>query len=240
MEPTRLSIIIPCLNESTMVRERLTALQGLRRAGHELILVDGGSDDGTLELAGSLVDQMIDSPTGRARQMNAGAKAAQGEILWFLHLDSRLPPGAAQRVIDSVAGGWGRFDVRLSGRHILFRVIERLMNLRSCVSGIATGDQGIFVHRELFFASDGFPDIPLMEDIVLSRRLKRRRRPVCLRPPLVTSSRRWERHGILRTVLLMWYLRLAYFLGASPEYLARLYNPRNASRPLRDRPVVLS
>ena len=206
------------------------ALQGLRRAGHELILVDGGSDDGTRELARSLVDRLIDSSAGRARQMNAGAQVAHGEILWFLHLDSRLPPGAAQQVIDSAGGGgWGRFDVRLSGRHILFRLIERLMNLRSCISGIATGDQGIFVHRELFFAPDGFPDIPLMEDIVLSRRLRCRRRPVCLRPPLVTSSRRWERHGILRTVLLMWYLRLAYFLGASPDYLARLYNPRNGS-----------
>ncbi len=203
------------------------ALQGLRGAGHELILVDGGSDDGTGELARTLVDRLIDSPAGRARQMNAGARVARGEILWFLHLDSRLPPGAAQQVIDSArGGGWGRFDVRLSGRHILFRLIERLMNLRSCISGIATGDQGIFVHRELFFAPDGFPDIPLMEDIVLSRRLRYRRRPVCLRPPLVTSSRRWERHGILRTVLLMWYLRLAYFLGASPDYLARLYHPK--------------
>ena len=228
----RLSIIIPCLNESAIVRKRLVALQGLRLAGHELILVDGGSDDGTRELAGPLVDRLIDSPPGRARQMNGGARAARGEILWFLHLDSRLPPGAAQRVIDSAGGGgWGRFDVRLSGRHILFRLIERLMNLRSCISGIATGDQGIFVHRELFFALDGFPDIPLMEDIALSRRLKRRQRPVCLRPPLVTSSRRWERHGILRTVLLMWYLRLAYFLGASPDYLARQYRPCNTPKP---------
>lgn len=225
-KPTRLSIIIPCLNESAMVRERLEPLQGLRNAGHELILVDGGSDDATRELAGPLVDRLLRSTAGRARQMNAGARAARGEILWFLHLDSRLPPGAAQQVIDSAGGGgWGRFDVRLSGRHILLRPVERLMSLRSRISGIATGDQGIFVHRELFFALNGFPDIPLMEDIALSRLLKRRRRPVCLRSPLVTSSRRWERHGILRTVLLMWYLRLAYFLGARPEYLARLYRP---------------
>ena len=228
----RLSIIIPCLNEAGIVRERLEALQGLRRSGHELILADGGSDDGTRELAAPLVDRLVDSTPGRARQMNAGARAADGGILLFLHLDSRLPPDAERGVIDALgAKGWGRFDIRLSGRHILFRLIERLMNLRSCITAIATGDQGIFVGRELFSTLGGFPDIPLMEDIALSRLLKRHSRPHCLHTPLITSSRRWERHGILRTVLLMWYLRLAYFFGASPEYLVSLYRPCSSPGP---------
>jgi len=214
------------------VVERLRPLQELRADGHQLILVDGGSGDGTRELAAPLVDLLLDSPPGRARQMNAGAEAAAGDILWFLHLDSRLPPGAARQVIKACdESDWGRFDIRLSGRHILFRLIERLMNLRSCLTGIATGDQGIFVQRELFGTVGGFPDIPLMEDIALSRLLKRHCRPVCLRPVLTTSSRRWEHHGILRTVLLMWYLRLAYFFGASPDYLARLYRSCNTDTP---------
>lgn len=219
-----IGIIIPCLNEVGMLQERLQALQPLRRAGHELILVDGGSDDGTPERARGLVDQCLRAPAGRASQMNHGAAATDKAILWFLHLDSRLPGGADRQVSAAAGGGgWGRFDVRLSGRGLAFRMIERMMNLRSCLSGIATGDQGIFVHRSLFEAVAGFPPIPLMEDIALSRRLKRHRRPRCVKTPIQTSSRRWERHGIVRTVLLMWLLRLGYFIGISPWRLARLY-----------------
>jgi rSAM/selenodomain-associated transferase 2 len=226
MDSASLSLIIPCLNESDIVRRRLAALQPLRQAGHELILVDGGSSDGTRALAAPLVDKLLDSDPGRARQMHLGARSAQGTVLWFLHLDTELPPGAEARVLKvGGMGGWGRFDVRLSGRQLVFRVIERMMNLRSCLTGIATGDQGIFVHRTLYFSVRGFPDIPLMEDIALSRHLKRHRRPTCVQLALRTSSRRWESRGILRTVLLMWYLRLAYYFGASPVYLARLYQP---------------
>ena len=224
----RISLIIPCLNESDIVRERLVALQHLRQAGHELILVDGGSSDGTRDLALPLVDRLLDSKSGRARQMNLGARNANGQVLWFLHLDTELPPGAEVPTLTIGGdGGWGRYDVHLSGRQPVFRLIERMMNLRSRVTGIATGDQGIFVHRDLFYAVGGFPAIPLMEDIAISRMLKRRRRPACVSLSLVTSSRRWERQGIIRTILLMWYLRLAYFLGASPAYLIRLYRPCN-------------
>jgi rSAM/selenodomain-associated transferase 2 len=222
----RLSVVIPALDEAGCIGALLDDLAPLRAAGHEVILVDGGSSDGTAELAAGRVDHCIAGPRGRARQMNAGVAAASGAVLWFLHADTRVPAAAAQAVLDAVAGGchWGRFDVRLSGRQPLLRLVERAMNLRSCVSRIATGDQGIFVVRELFERSGGFPDIPLMEDIALSRVLRRAAAPACLRHPrLQTSSRRWERDGVLRTVFLMWRLRLAYALGTPPETLARLY-----------------
>lgn len=224
----RISIILPCLNEATIAASRLRALQPLRADGHELILVDGGSSDGTPRIAADLVDLCLSSPRGRASQMNRGAARASGDILWFLHLDSTLPPGAAQQLLSAAeTNGWGRFNVRLSGTRPVFRLIETLMNLRSCITGIATGDQGVFVRRSMFQAVGGFPDIVLMEDIALSRRLKRQGRPSCVRVELGTSSRRWESHGILRTVLLMWSLRLGYFLGVSPDRLIRLYPPCN-------------
>ena len=223
----QLSVIVPALDEAGCIGALLEDLAPLRSGGHEVLLVDGGSSDGTPAMAAGQVDRCIAAPRGRARQMNAGAAAAAGEVLWFLHADTRLPAAAAAHaVLDAVARGrsWGRFDVRLSGRQPLLRLVERGMNLRSCLSRIATGDQGIFVTRELFERCGGFPDIPLMEDIALSRALRRQAAPACLhRPRLQTSSRRWERDGVLRTVFLMWRLRLAYALGTAPETLARLY-----------------
>jgi rSAM/selenodomain-associated transferase 2 len=221
----KISIIVPALNEAQSITHILGDLAAARAAGHELILVDGGSSDATPGLGRSLVDRLVVAPRGRATQMNAGAAQATGDLLWFLHADTRVPPGAADRLLAALAEGktWGRFDVRLSGGAALLRVVERLMNLRSCLTGIATGDQGIFVVRRLFEALGGFPDIPLMEDIALSKALRRLARPACLKPPLVTSSRRWERDGILRTVLLMWRLRMAYALGADPRDLAGRY-----------------
>ena len=222
----RLSLILPVLNEASIAVSALKALQPLRGAGHELILVDGGSTDDTVILGAPLVDRVEISAPGRARQMNAGAAVARGAVFWFLHLDTQVFPGAADRILDGLEAsgkGWGRFDVRLSGRHPLLRLVERLMNLRSRLSGIATGDQGIFVRRELFGKLEGYPEIPLMEDIALSRNRKRHGRPLCLRKPLTTSSRRWERQGVVHTVLLMWRLRLAYFLGADPVVLAKAY-----------------
>jgi rSAM/selenodomain-associated transferase 2 len=183
-----------------------------------VIVVDGGSIDGTPELAAGLCDRLLSAPRGRALQMNAGARAAQGDVLVFLHADTRLP--AAFDIPRT--SRWGRFDVRIEGRHPLLKIIAWAMNLRSRLSGIATGDQAMFVRRELF---PGFPEIALMEDIALSRLLKRRGRPTCLRQKVVTSGRRWESRGVLRTVLLMWSLRLLYFLGASPARLARWYRP---------------
>lgn len=222
----QLSVIVPTLNEAERIAGLLQDLQSLRSLGHEILLADGGSRDDTVARAEPLVDRVVMSASGRARQMNAAAAVARGQILWFLHADSRVPANAAE-LISAACGSaerWGRFDVRLSGQAWPFRIIERLMNLRSCLSGIATGDQGIFVRREAFDAASGYPAIALMEDIALSKALRRRAAPACIRSPrLQTSSRRWEQRGILRTVVLMWQLRLRYALGASPESLARRY-----------------
>jgi len=226
----RISIIIPVLNEASFIVQTLSGLQRQRQAGHELIVVDGGSRDATLLLARPFADHVITSPRGRSRQMNAGAKLARGEILLFLHSDTILPKGADQLILRGLERKrWGRFDVRLSGRHLLFRIIAWLMNWRSRITGIATGDQAIFVQRELFETVAGFPNIDLMEDITLSKLLRKYGRPLCLPQCVVTSSRRWEKNGILRTVLLMWSLRLAYFFGADPRHLARLYETKKPS-----------
>ncbi len=221
----RISVIIPARNEAPVIGRTLRALQPVRGVG-EIIVVDGGSEDGTAVVARPLCDRLIASPAGRAVQMNAGAAAATGDILWFVHADTLAPPAALGEIVQAFGTTpclWGRFDVRLSGRHPLLRLVERLMNLRSHLSGIATGDQGIFVRRGVFEEIGGFPVQPLMEDIALSRRLRRLSPPARIRTPLLTSSRRWETCGVLRTILLMWYLRAAYALGASPARLARLY-----------------
>lgn len=222
----QLSIIVPALNEAGCIRELLRQLQALRAQGHEVIVVDGGSCDATVALAQPLVDQLLPAPAGRALQMNIGAQAARGRVLWFVHADTRVPEKAARVIIESVAhaAGWGRFDVRLSGDRLLLRLVERMMNWRSRFTGIATGDQGIFVTRELFERVGGFAALPLMEDIDLSRRLKHQQRPLCLRDTLTSSSRRWEQKGIVRTIALMWVLRLAYFLGVPPARLAMHYD----------------
>ncbi len=186
-----------------------------------MIVVDGGSEDGTRDIAAPLADRTLLAPRGRAAQMNAGAAAATGGALLFLHADTRLPPDADCLVLDALRNApWGRFDVRIESARAALRVVAGAMNLRSRLTGIATGDQAIFVRRDAFA---GFPQIALMEDVAFSRAMKRRSRPACLRDKAVTSGRRWEKHGVLRTVLLMWRLRLAYFLGASPDELARRY-----------------
>jgi len=221
-----LSVIIPALNEAEHIATTLDSLQPLRRRGAEIIVVDGGSDDGTVELARGGADRVLTAPRGRARQMNAGAAAASGEILCFLHADSRLPEGADGLMIDGLARSrrsWGRFDVHIAGRHPLLRVIARMMNWRSRLTGIATGDHGLFVTRSLFEAAGHFPEIALMEDIAFSRQLKIYGAPLCIAHRLTTSGRRWEKHGVWRTMLLMWRLRLAYWLGADPDRLARQY-----------------
>ncbi len=222
----RLSVIIPTRNEAQRIGATLARLQPMRGVGHEVILVDGGSRDGTLNIARSQVDGIVLAPPGRACQMNAGAAVAGGEVLWFLHADTLVPEDAVSTILDGLAESgrrWGCFDVRLSGRHGLLRIVERMMNLRSRLTGIATGDQGIFVERACFQALGGFPHIALMEDIALSRALVAYGRPLHLRKPLVTSSRRWEENGIVRTILMMWRLRLSYALGADPVHLVRRF-----------------
>lgn len=224
----RLSIIIPVFNEVETIQQALQALQSYRQQGHEVIVVDGGSHDDTVARAESLCDSLITSQPGRAVQMNTGAKQAMGDILLFLHADTRLPENAAETIINIFKASnkkvWGRFDVRLSNRHPLLLIVAALMNLRSRLTGIATGDQSLFVRGDVFHQLHGYPNIPLMEDISFSRELLKLSRPLCLRDKVTTSSRRWEQKGILRTILLMWYLRLAYFLGKQPEALARIYS----------------
>jgi rSAM/selenodomain-associated transferase 2 len=222
----RISIVIPTLNEAPVIRQTLFALQPLRYSGHEVIVVDGTSHDDTETIARAYSDHVIRSHRGRARQLNAGARIARGEILLFLHADTTLPPSADLLIIDgmkSTKRHWGRFDVRLSGKHPLLRIVESLMNWRSRLTGIATGDQAIFVSRTLFERTGGVPEIDLMEDIALSKLLKKSCRPLCLSQKVITSSRRWETNGVFRTILLMWRLRLAYALGANPSQLAQRY-----------------
>ena len=265
----KLSIIIPVLNEAAAIEAALRPLQVLRGPDVEVIVADGASDDATVPLAQLLADRVIAAPRGRARQMNAGAAVATGEVLLFLHADTTLPEAAPRAILqafmpeeppvptvlssplgensssgavsvnrgDGVAASvnrgdgvatsprncWGRFDVVITGHHPMLRVIARSMNRRSRLTGIATGDQAMFMTRAAFDAVGGFPDQPLMEDIEMSHRLRRLGRPACLDLKVATSGRRWESRGVWRTMFLMWRLRLAYFLGASPATLAARY-----------------
>ena len=220
----RISIIVPTLNEANNLAPTLQTLQAFRRRGCELIVVDGGSHDATATLATPLVDQLIHAKRGRARQMNAGANNSKGDVLWFLHADT-LPPATADALICQALQHhkWGRFDVRLSGHQLLLRSIETMMNIRSRITKIATGDQGIFVHRTSFDQIGGYPDIPLMEDIAFCTALRRLGPPACLEQCVQTSSRRWESKGIIRTILLMWWLRFLFFWGIPPSQLVKLY-----------------
>jgi rSAM/selenodomain-associated transferase 2 len=220
-----LSVVIPVRNEVQALPYLLDDLAALRAAGAEIIVVDGGSSDGTCEGVAARSDRLLRVASGRALQMNAGAAVAQGQYLWFVHADTRVSARSIQTLLEALNERplWGRFDVRLSGSGLALWVIGWMISLRSRLTGIASGDQGIFVARAQFESMGGYAQISLMEDLQLCQRLKALARPRCLRPPLLTSSRRWEQHGIWRTVLLMWRLRLAYYGGASPEKLAQKY-----------------
>lgn len=221
----RLSIVIPVLNEAAGIVETLAALAPLRAAGVEIVVADGGSTDATVQLAAPFADQIVHAPRGRARQMNTGSVIAHGEVLLFLHADTRLSASAITDLEAALDGGaqWGRFDVSISGRHPMLRVIAALINLRSRLSGIATGDQAIFVRRFAFDEVGRFVDYPLMEDLALSDALRKRWKPACIKAKVTTSGRRWEQRGVWRTIGLMWTLRSAYRLGVSPDVLARHY-----------------
>ncbi|WP_020484485.1 TIGR04283 family arsenosugar biosynthesis glycosyltransferase [Methylomonas sp. MK1] len=226
MKP-QISIIIPVINEAAQLADKWQALQALR-VRCELLLVDGGSVDASRSIAEPLVDQVLQSPRGRARQMNLGARHAQAEVLLFLHADTNLPERAVELIMSAVEQGaaWGRFDVQFDSPQAIFKLIACLMNARSRLTGIATGDQAIFITRQAFQAVGGFPEIALMEDIAISAALKKIGKPCCLSAKVITSSRRWQHHGILRTILLMWCLRLRYFFGAHPDQLAARYYRR--------------
>jgi len=225
-----LSIVIPVRNEAVAMRRLAIALAPLQAAGAEVIVSDGGSRDATLAQAGAFADRVLDAPAGRARQMNHGATLARGDYLWFLHVDSHLPKDAATQIVDALAGRpWGRFDVELLARGWAFAMIAGAMNRRSRWTGICTGDQGLFIRRMDFEALGGFPDQPLMEDVAFSARARRQLGwPACAPGPLGTSARRWQRDGVWRTTALMWWLRLRYWLGASPATLHRRYYRREA------------
>ncbi|MBI4996564.1 MAG: TIGR04283 family arsenosugar biosynthesis glycosyltransferase [Rhodocyclales bacterium] len=220
-----ISIVVPVLDEAPDIGAALAALQPLRAAGAEVIVVDGGSGEDTVARATPLADRVIAAPRGRASQMNAGAAIAGGEVLLFLHADTTLPEDALTLIAAALRPGaaWGRFDVAICGTSIWLPLVAALMNRRSRLTGIATGDQAMFVTRSAFAAVGGFPDLPLMEDIELSKRLLAHSRPACIATKVTTSGRRWERHGVWRTILTMWWLRLRYFLGADLNQLAREY-----------------
>jgi len=221
----KVSIIIPVLNEAEHIADTLESLDAYRRQGHEVIVIDGGSSDDTVSITEQYADKVLRSDAGRAMQMNSGIDQALGDVLLFLHADTRLPADAVSKIIDAIEEGyfWGRFNVRLSGKHFMFRIIERMMNMRSCISGVATGDQAIFVSLESIEIVGAYPRLPLMEDVVFSKRLRNLGWPACIKQQVVTSSRRWEDKGILRTMLLMWRLRLLFFLGVPADKLARQY-----------------
>lgn len=221
-----LSLIIPTLNEAAGIEAALARLQPLRARGHQVIVADGGSEDGTADLARPLADRVVSTRRGRAQQMNAGAQEAHGDVLLFLHADTRLPDAADRLILERLGNSglaWGRFDVRIDGRHALLEIVAWFMNCRSRLTSVCTGDQSIFVHRALFGRVGGYPPIELMEDIALSKLLRRHSRPLRVAHKALTSGRRWEARGVWRTVLLMWWLRLRYFLGASPARLQRAY-----------------
>jgi rSAM/selenodomain-associated transferase 2 len=225
----RLAIIIPVLDEAAQIERCLAALAPLRERGAPVIVVDGGSRDATVRLAAPLCDRVVVAPRGRAYQMNAGARCDEArsvDVLLFLHADVGLPRDADRlifRALSNGSSGWGRFDVTLQGRSPGLSLVGAMMNLRSRATGICTGDQAIFVEQGVFVALDGFASIDLMEDIEFSRRARRLSAPVALRPPVTVSARRWDQAGLARTILRMWWLRLAYFLGADPSELARRY-----------------
>ena len=228
-----LSVIVPTFNEADGIVAHLWALQALRRSSSEVIVVDGGSSDETPRLAAPLADAVISARRGRASQMNAGARCARGVVLLFLHADTRLPKSAVSLLTNALADArwvWGRFDVAIEGTHPLLRLVAWSMNRRSRLTGIATGDQAMFVRRQSFATVGGFPELPLMEDIALSRRLKCLGRPLCLRERAITSGRRWEQRGVLRTIILMWRLRAGFWFGVDPGRLARAYAAASSER----------
>lgn len=235
----QLSIIVPALNEAGGIVAALQALQALRGRGAEIVVVDGGSTDGTPGLARPFADQVLAAPCGRALQMNAGAALARGCVMLFLHADTRLPENADQLILTALDDAhhgrglgkeWGRFDVIIEGRSPWLILVARMMNLRSRLTGIATGDQAIFVSRRAFSAVGGYAEQPLMEDIELSARLKKLGAPACLSERVITSGRRWEANGIWRTIVLMWQLRFDYWRGVPAAQLAHRYRPQSSVR----------
>lgn len=221
---TQYSIIIPVYNEADIIVERLQALQTLRQQGVELIVVDGGSSDDTCRLARDHACQLVSSRPGRAWQMNSGAAVARGERLIFLHLDTQLPQAFIHE-LSAVSQPWGFCCVGFDSRSAAMQSIAFMMNWRTRLTCVATGDQALFINKTLFDALGGYADIPLMEDVELCKRLRLESRPGIIKAPVITAARRWQKKGIFKTVLQMWYLRGLFFLGICPWVLAETYYP---------------
>lgn len=225
-----ISVIVPTLNEARTLAPTLNPLQSQRQRDIEIILVDGGSSDETIDIAAPLVDTLMECQPGRALQMNTGAACAKGDLLLFLHADTLLSAKALpalKSLLQEKSEFWGRFDVTADSDRWIYQLVTRMMNLRSCVTRVATGDQAMFIHRSLFLKSGGFPEIPLMEDIAISKKLRKIQRPLCLRSKAIISTRYWQRNGVTRSILRMWRLRLVYFLGVSPHRLVQQYYREN-------------
>lgn len=218
-----ISIIIPVLNEAPQLTATLKPLQPFRGNRIEIIVIDGGSTDASIAIAEPLADKLIHGSRGRARQMNLGAQQASGDTLLFLHADTTLPESLQSTLNAILDHTWGRFNVRLNHPHWMYKIIAKMMNWRSCITGIATGDQAIFVQRQLFQQLGGFADIPLMEDVELSRRLRKLSKPLCLHQPVLVSTRYWQKHGMISSMIKMWILRGAYFFGVPPHRLLKIY-----------------
>ena len=223
---SKLSIIIPVLNEENLLARHCKAYLSLIRSGHEILVVDGGSQDGSVRVASELGCKIYSTKASRGYQMHYGAKRSRHDMLLFLHADTLLPSHAAKIIASTLTNSghpWGRFNVRFSDSRLIFCIIAWLMNKRSCLTGIVTGDHAMFVQRTFYFECGGYLDIPIMEDIEFSRRLKKHAPPACLSDTVITSSRKWEQHGIFRMMLTMWKLRLMYYLGVAPEKIVKLY-----------------
>ncbi len=223
-----ISIIVPVLNDADALAALSIDLIDLQSKGHQVVIVDGGSDDETVKIANTFADQVKSSARGRALQMNAGAEIAEHSLYWFLHADSKLPRDADQSILSAYrktasSEYWGRFDVCMSNPRLAFLLISFFMNLRSRTTGMVTGDQGLFVSRDLFLRAGRYPSIALMEDIAISKELKQFSQPVCLKSKLRISSRRWEKYGTIKTIVLMWGLRMAYLFGVNPNKLHKIY-----------------
>ncbi len=238
--PPTLSIIVPVLNQSRTMIDTMSALKPFRQRGAEIIVVDGGSDDDTAVLAHPFADRVVKGPRGRAAQMNEGAKVASGFIFLFLPTDTTLPADADTQVMIGRARDtsvWGRFDMRLTGRHPLLPIVARLLNRRSRSSGIASCEQAIFVQRETFFRIGGFTDIPVMEDVEISKRLRAISPPICVTSRVTVPAKRFDRDGLWTTLRTMWIMRLRYRMGMKPEEILKRYvepKPRPASVKTRE------
>lgn len=221
----RLAIIVPVRNEAVGLARFLDTLQPLRKQGTTVVVVDGGSSDATASIAAPLCDALLRAPAGRAGQMNAGARHGDASVFLFLHADTLLPVGAVPQIENAINSGalWGRFDVTILGRSRWLPIIGAMMNLRSRCTGIATGDQALFVRKNTFDSLGGYADLALMEDIALCKRLRALAWPACLSARVQTSGRRWDERGALRTILLMWNLRWRYWRGEPVQELAKAY-----------------